>query len=244
MSRISESELILPVLHILSSKDMATTSELIGMLRDLLHPSGEDLEILAGRRDDKFSQKVRNLKAHNTLTSRGFVREAQVNGPIAFAITDKGKELYHTQKENLESLFSFQLDKTQQILSNMAKDKKITILTDNMISEGGVTRISQNIRGRSRILRNAAIEHFTENGYIECLACSFEFSRAYGCAGKKYIEIHHLTPICEYEGDTTLDLDTAIQNVAPLCANCHRVVHLHSPILSVEEVRNSLSDHI
>ena len=30
-------------------------------------PSGEDLERLSNRSDDKFSQKVRNLKSHKTL---------------------------------------------------------------------------------------------------------------------------------------------------------------------------------
>ena len=37
--------------------------------------------------------------------------------------------------------------------------------------------------------------------------------------GKNYIEIHHLEPICEYEGETELDLGAAIENVTPLCAN-------------------------
>ena len=66
MTTISEPELILPVLHILASRGQQTTSELIHLLRNLLHPTGEDLVILQGRNDDKFSQKVRNLKAHNT----------------------------------------------------------------------------------------------------------------------------------------------------------------------------------
>jgi hypothetical protein len=55
MTRISESELILPVLYLLSVNGDMSTSELITSLRNLLHPSGEDLEILKGRRDDKFS---------------------------------------------------------------------------------------------------------------------------------------------------------------------------------------------
>lgn len=32
-----------------------------------MNPSGEDCKILSGRGDDKFSQKVRNLKSHNSL---------------------------------------------------------------------------------------------------------------------------------------------------------------------------------
>ena len=95
MTRISEPDLILPALCILSSRNMATTSGLIVLLRDKLHPSGEDLEILAGRNDDKFSQKVRNLKSHKTLTKEGYAKEVKGRGDgqsvTAFAITDKGR---------------------------------------------------------------------------------------------------------------------------------------------------------
>ncbi len=37
-----------------------------------MEPSGEDLQILQDRNDDKFSQKVRNIKSHDTLT--GMIR--------------------------------------------------------------------------------------------------------------------------------------------------------------------------
>jgi hypothetical protein len=41
-------------------------------LRDIMKPTGEDLRILAGRNDDKFSQKVRNLIAHRTFERFGY----------------------------------------------------------------------------------------------------------------------------------------------------------------------------
>lgn len=68
MSLISETELILPsLLMMYLNNGIITTSELIAKLRDVLNPQGEDLKILEGRNDDKFSQKVRNLTAHRTL---------------------------------------------------------------------------------------------------------------------------------------------------------------------------------
>lgn len=72
--RISERELILPALwcmHRVEGQVISTTA-LMQCLRDVLRPSGEDLSILAGRTDDKFSQKVRNLRSHKTLESLGF----------------------------------------------------------------------------------------------------------------------------------------------------------------------------
>ena len=43
------------------------TSSLIDEVRSKMKPSGEDLEILDNRNDDKFSQKVRNIKSHKSL---------------------------------------------------------------------------------------------------------------------------------------------------------------------------------
>ena len=47
-----------------------TTSDLLSALRRELKPKGDDLELLAGRNDDRFSQKVRNLKSHDTLEKK------------------------------------------------------------------------------------------------------------------------------------------------------------------------------
>ena len=48
------------------------TSTLLNLLRINLKPTGDDLVVLDNRADDKFSQKVRNLKSHKTLENLGF----------------------------------------------------------------------------------------------------------------------------------------------------------------------------
>ena len=65
---ITEKELILPALKLVAeqSKGLSTT-ELISLLRQELKPTGRDIEILNGRNDDVFSQKVRNLISHKSI---------------------------------------------------------------------------------------------------------------------------------------------------------------------------------
>ena len=73
LKRITETELILPSLYLMSlNNGSVTTTELIQKLRDIMKPSGRDLDILSGRNDDKFSQKVRNLRAHSTFERFGY----------------------------------------------------------------------------------------------------------------------------------------------------------------------------
>ena len=245
MSRIPESALVLPTLHILYSKERVHTAQLIKLLRELLNPLGEDLEILAGRNDDKFSQKVRNLKSHRTLQKLGLAEIVKENGKEFFSINNKGKELYLNKKDDLKSLWSFSFNTTQNVLSDILKpDREVSVLSDIIenpfVLEGEVTQTVQKKIKRSKSLRDAAIEHYSENGRIKCKACFFEFKKVYGDIGKNYIEIHHIKAICTYGKNLELQLDSAIQNVIPLCANCHRVVHLYRPALKVEKIKKAL----
>ncbi len=243
MTRISEPELILPVLYLLSARGDLSTSQLITLLRGLLQPSGEDLIILKGRRDDKFSQKVRNLKAHHTLTSKGLAQEVAGRNSTIFSITTKGHDLYESRKHNLNTLFTFPFEKTKKILSDILDDDDLNVLpeSDLFFTEGDITKRTLEIRVRSTKLRNAAIEHYSNSGVIMCSACSFAFNKVYGLdLGKSYIEIHHIIPICYYHESAKLGFDDAISNVAPLCANCHRVVHINNPPLSILAIKNAL----
>jgi len=96
MERISERGLILPSLYFLEkegNKELSTT-ELIAKLRELLNPRGEDLDIIEGRADDKFSQKVRNLRSHKTLEKEGYTTYSDRK----FKITESGERYL---RENL-----------------------------------------------------------------------------------------------------------------------------------------------
>lgn len=95
--RISESELILPSLCLMDSNGgRITTSELIAQLRELMQPKGEDLEILSGRNDDKFSQKVRNLTSHKTLEPYAQYKDDYIE------VTNAGKEYLKKNRDTVE----------------------------------------------------------------------------------------------------------------------------------------------
>lgn len=65
----SERDLLRPALGIIQEEGgTATTTHIIEKLIERLKPSDKDLEILFGRNDSRFSQKVRNLISHKTIT--------------------------------------------------------------------------------------------------------------------------------------------------------------------------------
>lgn len=108
MPRITENQLILPTLYLLHAAEAQTlfVSDLKRELKILLRPSGEDLDILNGRNDTKFDQKVGNLHAHRTLEELDLVtyRPKQAGEPSgSFTLTNTG-EAYLNRHLNIDHL--------------------------------------------------------------------------------------------------------------------------------------------
>jgi putative restriction endonuclease len=75
------------------------------------------------------------------------------------------------------------------------------------------------------------------SGNIPCLICSFSFFETYGEIGKGFIEAHHLLPLSEL----VPGVNTRIEDLAPVCSNCHSMIHRHKPWLSITELREILT---
>lgn len=75
MARIRERELAIPALQAAAEAGGAiTTTQLINRLEEYFEPDGQDAEILDGRNDTYFSQKVRNLVSHRNSSTSMFAK--------------------------------------------------------------------------------------------------------------------------------------------------------------------------
>ena len=212
-----------------------TTTELSDRLRTLLKPIGDDLLILEGRKDDRFSQKVRNLKSHDTLVKQGFAKH--IDG--GFRITGKGREAARHRATSIEALAGFPLDVSIPSLQDIDNGAEIIVMDENIVTEGQLRTRNGEYRTRSQRLRNAAVDHYTRDGMIPCTACSFNFKLAYFRVGDGYIQMHHLEPI-SYGGERELTIEEAIGKIRPLGANCHVMVHRPDPWLTIERLTDTL----
>jgi len=104
MARITERELILPALYVMKDKENEeiATSELIKELENLIEIDEADKGIIQGRKDSYFTQKVRNLKSHNTLVNKDYA--TYINGK--FKITTKGKNYLSENQEKLKLILA------------------------------------------------------------------------------------------------------------------------------------------
>lgn len=76
------------------------TSILIHRLTAMMSPTGHDAEIIEGRSDTHFSQKVRNLKSHDTLEDLNL---ASYNDGI-WTMTDRGRKYLEEGSLNLSAI--------------------------------------------------------------------------------------------------------------------------------------------
>jgi len=75
---------------------------------------------------------------------------------------------------------------------------------------------------------------------LNCEICGFSFRQTYGRSASAYCEVHHLVPISKLEEAT----ETKLEDLAILCSNCHRVVHLRNPPFELQEVREMLQSRL
>ena len=99
--------------------------------------------------------------------------------------------------------------------------------------EGAKTEITVNRYERDRRNKKAAIDFHGS----ACLACNVRMAERYGEIADGFIHIHHTKSLStgdEYTPDVKTDL-------IPLCPNCHAVVHLVNPPMTLEDLKRRLA---
>jgi len=105
----------------------------------------------------------------------------------------------------------------------------------NKYVEGAAKTISVNAYERNGKARSICIAHHG----AKCAVCDFNFETTYGAIGAGFIHVHHKVPLAEIRREYELD---PIRDLIPVCANCHAIIHLVQPALTVEEMRKHFAD--
>jgi 5-methylcytosine-specific restriction protein A len=100
--------------------------------------------------------------------------------------------------------------------------------------EGRILTQVHRKRERSEKLRRAKKKAVKEEtGRLACEACDVDLGERYGPRADGFIECHHVVPLHTLQPGQK----TRIEDLALLCPNCHRVLHLRRPWLTVAELR-------
>jgi 5-methylcytosine-specific restriction protein A len=100
-------------------------------------------------------------------------------------------------------------------------------------TEGAGKTVTVNRYERDNDARAACIVHYGPC----CQVCGFAFADRYGAIGEGFIHVHHIVPLSEIGREYLVD---PIQDLRPVCPNCHAMLHKRTPAYSVEELRAML----
>lgn len=101
---------------------------------------------------------------------------------------------------------------------------------ESELPEGAAQVVLVNRWERNREARKKCIKHY---GSI-CQVCDLNFEAVYGEIGRGYIHVHHVIPISKVRKEYNVD---PIQDLRPVCPNCHAMLHVGGTTRCIEELR-------
>jgi len=101
------------------------------------------------------------------------------------------------------------------------------------IWEGALESVLVNRFERSRNARDQCLRHY---GYA-CSVCGSTLKDIYGIVADEFIHVHHIVPLSEVREGYQIN---PINDLRPVCPNCHAVIHRRKKPLTIEEVKELL----
>ena len=124
------------------------------------------------------------------------------------------------------------IDESQEEI-NIAEE--LSINDAEQLNEGMKKTIVVNTYERNPKAREKCIKYWGVN----CAVCEFNFEKIFGKYGKGFIHVHHLVPVSTIGKEYKID---PIQDLRPVCPNCHSMLHRNNPPLTIEELKNIIQN--
>jgi hypothetical protein len=122
-------------------------------------------------------------------------------------------------------------------LLNLEHDFLRNIAETGEFPEGKIVERTHKTRERNSKVIELAKRNFKKlHGKLFCQVCKFDFHHTYGNVGKDFIEGHHTIAVSEMPPD----YKTKPEEIAMLCANCHRMAHKKRPWLTMDQLTKLL----
>lgn len=125
---------------------------------------------------------------------------------------------------------------------NIRMTEEIPTVQQLVLKEGAKTTVVVNAYERNPKARNQCIKYYKtlNNGKVVCEICGFDFGEFYGEELEGRIHVHHLKPLHEIGEEYEID---AINELIPICPNCHLVIHSKEPAYNPNEVKKMIKKY-
>jgi 5-methylcytosine-specific restriction enzyme A len=192
--------------------------ELSELLRSLPIHSPEALALPGFRSPDSVSRKTTDFMTNHSLHPGKATRCGRPTLLMIEAFTDREAEMLQAAEAIEEGIASGELYGIPAQADEI-DDTGATAIEGRLLVRRALAR------ERDPKLRALKIKQAQRSGRpLQCEVCDFDFARTYGALGEGYIEVHHVTPL-HISGRR----ETKLDDLACVCANCHRMCHRSRP---------------
>ena len=151
-------------------------------------------------------------------------------------------DIYHSEEvqEIVDFLVKEAYPLTLKPNQRVGQARSLELMTEEVnekfdFLEGSIKSIQVNAYERNRKARQTCLEHHGTS----CIICGFSFA-IYGQSFSEFIHVHHLTPLASISKEYRLN---PLEDLKPVCPNCHAVIHRRDPPFTIDEVKQMLEKH-
>ncbi len=160
------------------------------------------------------------------IDGRTFTRQGE---PIT-DINIQLEEPLHQKRSNHESATSNANNlEVKELLSDDINEIE-EVETNIHFREGATSQTVINSYERNPQARKKCLEYYGTS----CFICEFDFGKTFGKIGEGFIHVHHLKPISEIREEYEIN---PVEDMRPVCPNCHAIIHRRDPVFSIEEMK-------
>ena len=195
-------------------------------------------------RDLQSIEKPNALQTENGVTS--YRVKALANKATLLPIEQRELTIPRAVKGGIgqSNVWCADKDESQEIVSQvkeLIKTGGTSSLPDidhsKSIQEGNPRLVAHLRRERNAaIVKQKKATVLKTTGMLCCEVCGFDFKEIYGDIGDGVCEVHHIHPLHKSDGN----VKTELKDLAIICSNCHRIIHLTDPMPSIEKFAKQL----
>ncbi|WP_017221377.1 HNH endonuclease [Moritella dasanensis] len=172
--------------------------------------------------DQKYIARIRHTDKNGCWISPDLKQPtARLSDVIFEAGFKKNDEISIELNGNIASVVTSKGNATNVFEDEIESPEKYT--------EGSVKQLYVNAYERNSLARKKCIDHYGTS----CIICGFNFKEVYGNEAEGFIHVHHIKPLHLINQEYTVN---QIEDLRPVCPNCHAYIHLGGKCRSIKDV--------